>query len=68
MATYKYLQSNPLPFTLPDGTEHILGPGKTFELPSENDYIRGLIEQGYLQLVEPVADAPKKPIRSQLKD
>lgn len=62
MAQYKYLRANPLPFTLPNGAEHILVQGKIFELPSNNEYIRGLEEQGYLERVPDAkpAPAPKK--------
>ena len=65
MATFKYLQSQPLAFTLPDGQEFILTQGKIFELPSENAYIRDIVEQGYLEKVQqpeqPVEVADSKP-------
>lgn len=60
MATYKYLKPNPMAFTLSDGQEFILTPGKIFELPSENAYIRDLITQRFLEEVK----QPEKPVEA----
>lgn len=56
METLLYQGSTPLAFTLPDGQEFILISGESYKLPTKNEYIRGLIEQGYL--VKP-ASKPK---------
>ena len=63
MATLTYHNPHPMRFTLPGGKEITLIPGKTFDLPEDNDYIAALIEQGYLHkqgVAEPNAetDAP----------
>lgn len=64
MATFKYHKPHVMRFTLPGGEEITLVPGKNFELPENNDYIRALIEQGFISKVQA---EPKKRNRSTTK-
>jgi hypothetical protein len=64
MAIFKSLNPQVMRFTLPGEKEIILIHGQEIDLPEKNDYIRSLIEQGYLQQVEA---KPKETNRSTKK-
>jgi hypothetical protein len=64
MATFKSLNPQVMRFTLPGDKEIVLIPGEEIDLPEKNDYIRALIEQGYLEQVEA---KPKETNRSTKK-
>lgn len=52
MTKFTYTHTTPAAFTLSDGSEYHLHQGGTYSLPAENEYIKGLVEQGYLTPVK----------------
>jgi hypothetical protein len=52
MKTYLFTGNQPIAFTLPDGKDVILEKGVESTLDPTNEYIAGLIGQGYLIEVE----------------
>lgn len=61
MATFLYTRPVPTAFTLSDGNDYHLHPGHEYELPEENEFIKSLVDQGFLaKAVEPKAPAPNK--------
>lgn len=48
MKTYTFTGNQPIAFTLPDGADVILEKGIEVQLDPSNDYIAGLVGQGYL--------------------
>lgn len=57
--TYLY-SGPPSGVTLSDGTEVLLYPGKTRDLPDQNEYVQALIDRGLLTEVPKPDKAPKK--------
>ena len=66
MAQYKYTSSVTSAFTLNDGNDYHLFQGGVYELPAENEHIKALVDQGYLEPVE--AKTKSKPATNSNSD
>jgi hypothetical protein len=58
MENYEFSHSEPIRFSLQNGSTITLVQGKTYALPADNAYIAALEAKGYLKRVAEPAEAP----------